>query len=310
MKIGFVGLGRMGNGMVLNMLRAKLPLIVFDLNAEAMARASTAGAELADSIAELAQQADVIFTSLPGPQEVEAVVLRPGGILENMRPAKSLFDLSTNAPATIRKIGALAEQKGAYFFDAPVSGGPAGAASGDLVIWIGGDRQRYDAHLSVLESFANHPRHVGALGAGTVIKLCHNMFGATLLATQAEIFSLGVKAGIDPLDLWEALKLGVVGKQSPLEMLTKQFLPGEYDKPAFAQKLALKDVRLGTELARELAVPMRIINTTFADMTEAVNKGMGDQDSRAFMKLQLERAGVSIAVAPERIDRAINAQKR
>jgi 3-hydroxyisobutyrate dehydrogenase len=295
--------------MARNILKAKLPLVVFDLDSMAMDEIAAAGAEPASSVADLTQKADIVFTSLPGPQEVEAVVLGSGGVLDNIRAGAPLFDLSTNSPATIRMIGERFVAKGAHFFDAPVSGGPAGAASGDLVVWIGGDDAVFQAHRSVLQTFSL-PRYVGTLGKGTVIKLCHNMFGATLLAAQAEIFSLGVKAGIDALDLWEALKLGVVGKQSPLEMLTKQFLPGEYQKPAFALRLSLKDVRLGTELARELAVPMRIVNTTFSDMTEAVNKGLGDEDSRAFMKLQLERAAVRIAIAPERIERSVEASKR
>jgi 3-hydroxyisobutyrate dehydrogenase len=113
------------------------------------------------------------------------------------------------------------------------------------------------------------------------------------------------KAGVDPLDLWEALRLGVVGKQSPLMMLTKQFLPGEFETAAFALKLAHKDVMLATSMAKELGVPMRLANLTLEEMNEALGRGWGEQDSRAYLKLQLERAGVSIAVDPQRIQLAL-----
>ena len=109
----------------------------------------------------------------------------------------------------------------------------------------------------------------------------------------------------DPLELWKAMRLGLVGKGSPMDMLVKQFLPGVYEPPAFALKLAHKDVRLATELARELGVPMRLANLTLEEMTEALGRGFGDQDSRAYLQLQLERAGVEIAVDPEALRLAV-----
>ena len=111
-------------------------------------------------------------------------------------------------------------------------------------------------------------------------------------------------AGVEPLELWQALRLGVIGKQSPLHMLTKQFLPGKFETPAFALKLAHKDMMLGTNLAKELGVPLRLANLTLEEMTEALGRGWGEQDSRAYMKLQLERAGVRIAVDPQQLQDA------
>jgi 3-hydroxyisobutyrate dehydrogenase len=159
----------------------------------------------------------------------------------------------------------------------------------------------------LLRKFASAPHHVGAIGAGTVTKLTHNMVGYTIIRSLAEGFSMAVKAGLDPLDLWEALRLGVVGKASPLNMLVNQFLTGKYEPPAFALRLAHKDMSLATTLGRELGVPMRLANLTLEEMAEALGRGFGAQDARAFLKLQLEGAGVEIAVDPDRLREAVTA---
>lgn len=307
MKVGFIGLGRMGRGMALNLVKAGKEPLVFDASAEAASPLVDAGATAAGSIGELARAADVIFTSLPGPAQVNEVVLGIDGILDNIAAGKTLFDLSTNSVAVVRALGAKFAERGAHFLDAPVSGGPAGAASGDLVLWVGGDKETFEAHLDLLRVIGKSAMHVGPIGAGTVTKLAHNVLGYTIMLAQSEIFSLAAKADVDPLDLWSALRFGMAGKGSPLDMLTKQFLPGSYDTPAFALKLALKDVTLATELGRELGVPLRLCGLTHAEMSEAVAKGMGDKDSRAFLRLQLERAGVRIAVDPDRLQQAIAA---
>jgi 3-hydroxyisobutyrate dehydrogenase len=143
-----------------------------------------------------------------------------------------------------------------------------------------------------------------------VTKLTHNLTGYMMMQCMAEAFSVAVKAGVDPLDLWESWKLGVVGKHSPLQMLVKQFLPGTYENPAMRLELAHKDVTLATALGRELGVPLRMANMTLAEMTEAIARGMGGQDSRAYLKVQLERVGVEIAVDPERLRKALEASDR
>jgi 3-hydroxyisobutyrate dehydrogenase len=309
MKVGFIGLGRMGQGMARNLVKGGISLVVFDTNPEPVKDLVEAGAQKAASIAELASQVEVVFTSLPGPVHVEDVVLGPQGILANMAPGLVLFELSTSSLALNRRLNQAFKEKGGAMLDAPVSGGPAGAASGDLALWVGGDREVYDRHLDLLRKIGDKPRRVGQIGAGTVAKLAHNMAGYMILETMAEVFSVGVKAGVDPLELWEALRLGMVGKQSPLFGLVNQFLPGKYETPAFALKLAHKDVTLATGLGKELGVPMRLANMTLEEMTEALARGWGEQDSRAYLKLQLERAGVQIAVDPERLQKAVSAAK-
>src|ERR1700753_2264678 len=153
--------------------------------------------------------------------------------------------------------------------DAPVSGGPSGAASRKMAIWVGGDRAAYDKFKPVLDAMADKPAYIGAIGTATVAKLVHNMSSYAITCALAETFTLGVKAGMDPVALWEAVRQGVGGRRLTLDGLLEQILPGKYDPPNSALKLATKDVALATGLGRELRVPMRICNLAYAEMIEA-----------------------------------------
>ncbi|WPU09500.1 NAD(P)-dependent oxidoreductase [Pseudarthrobacter oxydans] len=301
MKVGYIGLGNMGRGMALNLVKAGHDVTVFDLSSEAMDALVSAGAKAASSLRDLTKSVDVVFTSLPGPPQVEAVVLGPDGILDNIAPGKVLFELSTSSRELALRIHQAFAEKGATMLDAPVSGGPVGASSGDMAFWVGGDRETFERYLPLLKAMGDKPRHVGPIGSGTIVKLVNNLTGQMFLTVMAETFSVAVKAGVDPLELWDALRLGVIGKGSALNMLTQQFLPGHFDPPAFALNLAYKDVNLATQLGRDLGVPMRLANLTLAEMTEALGRGLGDKDCRIYMQLQLERAGVTIAVDPEEL---------
>jgi 3-hydroxyisobutyrate dehydrogenase len=148
----------------------------------------------------------------------------------------------------------------------------------------------------VLDSIGDQVFYVGDIGAGSVAKLVHNMAGYAMQAAIAEVFTMGVKGGVDPLALFDIIRQCSLGRQRSFDRLSKQFLPNKYDPPDFALKLAHKDCMLATELAREIGVPMRICNLALAEMTEALNRGWGDLDSRVPMVLQQERSGVKIQV--------------
>ncbi|MBV8456334.1 MAG: NAD(P)-dependent oxidoreductase, partial [Acetobacteraceae bacterium] len=153
--------------------------------------------------------------------------------------------------------------------------------------------------------FADQPGYVGPIGAGSVAKLVHNCLGYILTTGLAEVFTMGVKAGIDPLAIWQAVRQGAIGRRGAFDGLPDQFLANKYDPPAFTLRLAHKDVSLACALGRELGVPMRLANLVLAEMTEALNRGWGGRDSRAAMLLQIERAGVAIEVDPERLREAV-----
>jgi 3-hydroxyisobutyrate dehydrogenase-like beta-hydroxyacid dehydrogenase len=304
LQVGFIGLGTMGARMAANLQKGGFRLIVNDLRREAGAPLVAGGAVWADTPKALAQQADVVFTSLPEPADVETVALGPDGILAGVKPGAAYFDLSTNSPTVVKRISAAFAAKGAHMLDAPVSGGPHGAASRKLAIWVGGDEKVFQQHKPVLDAIGDQARHIGPLGSATVAKLVHNLSGYAITCALAETFAMGIKAGVEPMTLWNAVRQGAGGRRFTFDGLLDQFLPGTYDPPAFALKLAHKDVSLATALGRELGVPMRMSNLALAEMTEALNRGWGGRDSRSVMLLQQERAGINIAVDPERVREA------
>jgi 3-hydroxyisobutyrate dehydrogenase len=296
MKVGFIGLGTMGSNMALNVCAAGYDLVVNDIRREAGAPHLQAGASWAESARKVAEAVDVVFTSLPGPKEVEAVALLEDGLLAGMRRGTAWFDLSTNSPAVVRRLHERFGAKGIAMLDSPVSGGPAGAKSGKLALWVSGDKDIFDRHKAVLDAIGDQAMYVGPIGAGTVAKLVHNTASYAILAALAEVFTLGVKAGVDPLPLWQAVRQGAFGRRRTFDRLAEQFLPRVFDPPAFSLKLAHKDITLATELGRELNIPLRIATLVREELTEALNRGWAERDSRIFMLLQEERAGVNIAV--------------
>ncbi len=307
MKIGFIGLGTMGAFMAANLQRGGYQLVIHDVRREAGANRIAAGAIWAETPAEVAAQCEVIFTSLPGPKEVEAVVFGPQGLLAGVKPGAAYFDLSTNAQSLMRRVGEAMAEKGAFGFDAPVSGGPKGAETGKLAIWVGGDQAVFERCKPVLDAIGDQAAYLGPIGSATVAKLVHNMAGYAIQVVLAEVFSMGVKGGMDPLELWAAVRQGAYGRRRTFDRLADQFLIDQYEPPAFALKLAHKDVTLAVNMARELGVPMRFCQLTLEEMNEALNRGWGDLDSRAPMQLQLERAGVQVKCDPAAIQAVLAA---
>lgn len=285
MKIAFIGLGLMGAHMAASLVRAGHALAVHDLR-----RIEVGGAAWSDTPAQAVAGAEVVFTSLPGPQEVEA--LAPA-LAAAMTQGAAWFDLTTNSPECVRRVHAQMKARGIPFLDAPVSGGPTGAKSGKLALWVGGEKEIYQRHAAVLRAIGDQPCYVGPIGAGSIAKLAHNCASFTVQTALAEIFTLGVKAGVEPLALFQALRHGATGRKRTFDRLAEQYLPGAYDPPAFALKLAHKDLALAMAMAREVGVPMQLTSCAFEQFEEAMRRGWGERDSRTPMLLQNERAGVS-----------------
>ena len=297
MKIGFVGLGAMGAPIAANLQRAGHELAVFDLR-RVDGFPGTKG-----SAAETASGCEVLFTSLPGPQEVETLA---GEVREALSPGSAWFDLSTNSPGVVRRIHGDLAKREIQFLDAPVSGGPKGAQSGKLAIWVGGNESIFRKCLAVLQTIGDQPLYVGPIGAGSVAKLAHNMASFTVQTALAEIFTLGVKAGVEPVALLRALRQGATGRKRTFDRLPEHWLPGRFDPPDFTVRLAHKDASLALEMAREFGVPLRVGEIALGELAACIERGWTDRDSRVAMTLQEERAGVSVRVAPERLQGALD----
>ncbi len=309
MKVGFVGLGTMGGSMAYNTLQGGHELVVHDIRRESATRHLEAGATWADSPREVAEASDIVFSSLPGPVEVEAVALKEGGILEGMAAGKVYLDLSTSSPTLIRRIHDIYAGRGVHVLDAPVSGGPRGARSRNLAVWVGGDREVYERCKPALDAIGNKVYYVGPIGCGSIAKLVHNCAGYIIQCGLAEVFTMGVKAGVEPLALWQAVRRGAQGQRGTFEGLAEHLLPGKFDPPDFALRLARKDVDLAVSVGREFDVPMRLANLALAELTEAINRGWGHRDSRVAMLLQEERAGVEVRVAEEVLRAALEQER-
>jgi 3-hydroxyisobutyrate dehydrogenase len=283
-KIGFIGLGVMGAHMAASLARAGHDVRGYDLR-----KVDVAGVTGSATPAEAAADADVVFTSLPGPKEVETLASALG---KAMRGGAAWFDLTTNSPECVRRVQAQMKPLGIDLLDAPVSGGPAGAKSGKLAIWVGGEEAVYRRNEALLRAIGDQPCYVGAIGAGCVAKLAHNAASFTVQTALAEIFTLGVKAGVEPLALFQALRHGATGRKRTFDRLAEQYLPAAFDPPGFTLRLAHKDLSLALALARELGVPMQMTGRAFAEFEEAMKRGWAERDARTPMLLQNERAGV------------------
>ena len=293
--VGFIGLGNMGGGMAGNIQKADYPMVVCDIRKAMTKPFVDNGAQAAGSASEVASQCDVIFTSLPGPKEVEAVALGAGGVLEGIQPGSVYVDLSTSRPTLIREIEPQFRAKGAHVLDAPVSGGKSGARSRNLAVMVGGEQEVFERIKPILDAFGDKVFYAGAIGAGAVCKLVHNMIGHGVRQAIAEGLTLGVKAGVDPEALWECVRRGALGRMSSLHgSIPSTVFRGEFDPPSFALGLSRKDVMLATELGREFNVPMPVANLVEQIAIAGMNRGWGERDSSVTFLLQEEAAGVEV----------------
>ena len=290
MKVGFIGVGNMGGPMCRNIIRnTNHDVIVFDLNPAAMKACTDLGAASATSVAQIASACDVVFTSLPMPRNVEEVALGAGGIAESARPGTVYVDLSTNSPATARRVNDGMRAKGIQMLEAPVSGGVPRATDGTIVIMVGGDASAFDAQLPLLKSFSGEVVHVGEIGMGSVAKLVNNMLAFCNAAAAAEALMIGTMAGIDLHKLQQVIS-NASGNSSAFRNISEKAFKREF-QASFALNLAHKDLRLALELADELGVPGMIAPQVMNLMRIARAQGMGGDDSSSVIRVYEQALG-------------------
>jgi len=284
MKVGFIGVGNMGGPMCRNIIRnTNHEVVVFDLNAEAVKACTDLGAAGGASVADVARRCDVVITSLPIPRVVEEVTLGADGIAENARPGSVFIDLSTNAPATAKRVHQGMTAKGIAMLEAPVSGGVTRATDGTIVIMVGGDAAVFEQNLPLLKSFSSEVIHLGEIGFGSTAKLINNMLAFINSAAAAEALMMGKRSGIDLRKL-DAVIRNASGMSAGYANMASKALAGDF-RPTFALDLAHKDLRLALELADELGVPGLIAPQVMNLMRMARGMGLGSSDSASMMRV-------------------------
>ncbi|MBN2439431.1 MAG: NAD(P)-dependent oxidoreductase [Deltaproteobacteria bacterium] len=284
MQFGFIGVGQMGGGLARNLIRAKKSVSVFDLNSEAVKTTLAAGAtgRAAANIEELVG-ADVVFTSLPLPQHLESVMLGQKGLLRQMKPGTTYIDVSTIDPATARKLSDAAEAKGIHFLECPLGKTPAHAEKAEEPIFAGGKKAVYEMMLDTLKIIGNPVYYLGGVEAACAVKLISNLIGMTNLAVLAEGIRIGEKAGIDPKFLLELLN-DTGAKSFQMDARGPWIAGGDF-KSRFGLDLALKDIRLGCEMAKAWGNDAKTMQVALDYLKAGSSAGYGKEDCNAIYKV-------------------------
>jgi 3-hydroxyisobutyrate dehydrogenase len=281
--VGFIGLGVMGSRMAATLARGGYGLDVFDLDPAKTRAVAEGGAAAAASARAVAERSDVVFTSLPWPATVREVYLGAGGVVEAARPGTILVDMSTVDPETTRAVHAAAAARGVHHLDAPVSGGYREAENGTLVIIVGGERDAFDRAKPVLEVLGASVHHAGPSGAGNIVKLVNNVMSMGNMLVAAEVFVLGVKAGMDPKTLFEILRTSA-GRSYHFERRLPNILARNF-APGFTVDLARKDLGLAVDMARSHDVPVPATSLLHQLYNASSALGDGPNDFAAIVKL-------------------------
>ena len=294
MKVGFIGVGNIGQPMAKQLLSNGFNLLVNDIHKENSLSLTNAGAIWVDNPEYLAKQCDFVCTCLPGPTQMEQLIIGPNGILNSMNENTVYIDHTTNSFKTVQNINGLLSKKGIHMLDAPVSGGVEGAKTRDLTLLVGGDQKIVNKSMPILNAIGKTVLHVGNIGTGTICKLMHNSASLSMMLTMVQCLTTGVKAGVDASTIVEVFQKCALGRNFDLQVrLPNTLFQGNFD-PRFSLKLAYKDLKLAMEIADEFKVPFSIPEICEKEMSEAISRGLDTKDSSIFLTIQEEKAGVEI----------------
>ena len=290
-KIGFIGLGRMGLPMSYNLLRAGYDLTVHNRSQEKVRQIADAGATAAASTAEVMERCDVVLACLPDVATCEQVVLEEA--LPEARPGQVIVDHSTVGAATSKACAAAAEERGAMFLDAPISGGTERATDGTLTIMVGGPTEAYQRVASAFDVMGAVVRHVGPTGSGTAAKLVNQLLVGVHKVAAAEAMLLAAKSGADPALVFELVNSGwgqsfILGRNAPA------MLDRDFEGVRTQLRVFLKDLGLIQEMARDLETPIPGGDLAYRLFYEATEQGLGDMDGAAIVLPMEEQAGFKI----------------
>ena len=255
MRVGFIGLGNMGNPMAWNLLKAGYELTIHDVRREAGQNLENAGAQWVGNPKAVAAQSEIVLTSLPGPREVESVVLGDEGVFAGLSGRLGYIDMSTNSPATVRRLAEIGDEQGFRVLDAPVSGGVIGARDATLTIFVGGARKDFARFQSLLQCMGENVVYMGSAGTGSITKLVNNTMMFINLVAACEGLAMGAAAGLCPQALYEVITTGM-GQSKALDTHVQLALKGETMSSSIES--AAKDMHLGLELAKEMGTPSQL----------------------------------------------------
>ncbi len=281
-KIGFVGLGIMGNPMAGHLIRAGYDVRVYDVNPAAMGPTVGLGAIPATSCLDVSRDVDFVISMVPDSPDVEVAYLGEAGVLAGVRKGTVLVDMSTISPGTAVRVADAAHKAGAAMLDAPVSGGETGARQASLSIMVGGEREVFDRAESLLRVLGT-PTYCGKNGAGQVVKACNQIQVALNFLGMAEALVLGMKAGVDPALVLKVLSSGYA-QTKVMDVRGPKVLAGDFS-PGFRSRLHYKDLNIISEAARTYGccLPASALARELFGAMQA--NGWGDLDHSAVIKV-------------------------
>jgi 3-hydroxyisobutyrate dehydrogenase len=281
--VGYIGLGNLGVHLAASLVREGHRVTVTDLDRTAAAPLLAAGATWADSAAAVAAASDVVFTCLPSPVVVNAVVAGPQGVLAGLRPGGTWIDNSTTDRVETLRLAALAAEQGVRMLEAPVTGGVHMAASGEITVLVGGEEALYDEHKALLAAIGNPVLYMGELGSAAVIKVITNMLAFINLVSVGEALMLAKRGGLDLAKSFEAI-LNSSGNSFVHETEGQVILNGSYNI-GFTMDLACKDLGFATQFGREFGVPLELAGLTEQTFIRARSQYGGGAWSSQVVKL-------------------------
>ncbi len=288
-KIGFIGLGIMGQGMAHNLLKAGYDLTIWNRTAVKMTPLIEAGATAADSPAALAEVCDIIFICVSDTADVEAVILGENGVIHGVQPGALVVDHSTISPHATRAMALQLNDIGVYMLDAPISGGSEGAAKGTLSIMIGGDAEQVARAQPYLEAMGKTITHVGDQGAGQTVKLVNQILVIGTMVSLSEALLFAEAGGLDLEKTLTAVSGGAAGSWT-LSNRGPQVVQRDW-RPGFTIDLQQKDLRLVLEAADQMGIPALTTSLVFNLYRTLQAQGLGHEGNHALIKALENLAG-------------------
>lgn len=282
-KIGFVGLGIMGKPMVVNLIKAGYEVSFFARKKRIINEIQKMGGIFIPLVKDLPSHADTVITNLPNTKDVKAVVIGKNGLLPNLKKDTCVIDMSTISPEGTKEIGAALKRNGGFFIDAPVSGGEAGAISGELSIMVGGDKDAFIKVKPILSVLGKKITYIGESGSGQICKLCNQILVAQTIHSISQIIGIAVKAKIKPEIIRKAL-LGGYANSKILEIHGSRMINSNY-KPGFKLSLHNKDLNIAKSFIRTLGLNFKGLNEVKKIMGEAENAGFSESDSSVIHRI-------------------------